>query len=117
MSCNCDNAKNIPSCIDTLVLGEVADGSLSYYAYFRTPDGRVDRYLCVDVTYTDQIGVESPAIRVGVQYEVWITKTTALNINERTSFIPSGQTALTSCVNVIFDYCGSDFTIQYITLQ
>lgn len=117
MSCECSKAKNIPYCFTTLVIGDVVDASINYYVYFKTPDGRVDRYSSVDVVYTDIIGVENIEIRVGVMYEVWITKQTAVNAEERTSFIPSGQTDLVSCVNLIFDYCDSSFTTQTITLQ
>lgn len=117
MSCNCDKAKNIPNCFTTLVIGDVVDASINYYVYFKTPDGRVDRYTSVDVVYTDIIGVENVQVRCGVMYEVWVSKQTAVNANERTSFIPSGQTEFTECINVIFDYCDDSFSSQTITLN
>lgn len=117
MSCGCSNAKNIPNCFTTLVIGDVAEPTLAYYAYFKTPDGRLDRYATVDVVYTDIVGVENIDVRIGTQYEVWITKQTALNSEERVSFIPSGQTDFVSCVYLEFTYCDSAFTEQTITLS
>jgi len=117
MSCNCSTAKNIAYCFTTLVIGDVVDASINYYAYFKTPDGRIDRYSTVDVVYTDIVGVQNIEVRVGTQYEVWLTKQTAVNAEEITSFIPSGQTDLVSCVYLTFDYCEDSFTTQTITLE
>jgi len=116
MPCNCDNAKPIPSCVTTLVIGDVSDASINYYVYFKTPDGRVDRYPSVDVVYTDIIGVEDIEVRIGTQYEVWITKQTALNSEERTAFTVAGQTETTTCLLVEFTQCSAEFTEQTITL-
>jgi len=116
MSCGCSRAKNIPNCFTTLVIGDVVEPTIAYYAYFRTPDGRVDRYATVDVVYTDIVGVENIDVRIGTQYEVWITKQTALNANERVAFIPAGQLDSVECVYLEFDYCDSSFTTQTITL-
>ena len=117
MPCNCDNAKPIPSCVTTLVIGDVADASINYYVYFKTPDGRVDRYPSGDVVYTDIIGVENIEVRIGTQYEVWITKQTALNSEERTAFTVAGQTETTTCLLVEFTQCSAEFTQQTITLE
>lgn len=117
MSCNCSKAKNIPYCFTTLVIGDVVDPTINYYVYFKTPDGRLDRYTSVDVVYTDIVGVTDVEVRCGVQYEVWLTKQTAVNAYEKTSFVPSGGTDLVSCVYLTFDYCDSSFTTQTITLE
>lgn len=116
MSCNCDKAKSIPYCVTTLVIGEVVDSSINYYVYFKTPDGRVDRYTSIDVVYTDIIGVENIQVRIGTQYEVWITKQTALNSEERIAFVVAGETDNTTCLLVEFTQCDSEFTEQTITL-
>lgn len=116
MSCNCSNAKNIPSCIDKLTIGEVTDGTLGYSVYFKTPDGRIDKYAGDDLTYTDIIEVENPEVRIGTMYEVWIAKNDAVNINERVPFTPIGASSEVTCINVTFDFCDGVFAIQQITL-
>lgn len=117
MSCNCSKAKKLPSCIGTLIIGDVADGAQNYNVYLRTPDGRTDVYPAVDVIYTDLLGIEEPELRVGTQYEVWIAKTNAASINERTAFTPVGASASVTCVTVEFEYCSAGLTTQTITLE
>ena len=116
MSCTCDKAKPIPSCVTTLVIGDVVNGSIPYYVYLKTPDGRLDRYDSVDFVYTDQIGVEDIEVRIGTQYEIWITKTTAANSEERESFTVFGETTASTCVLVEFVQCNTEYTSQIITL-
>lgn len=116
MSCECTTANKIPSCIDTLIIGLVANPSANYYVYLKTPDGRIDRYESVDVVYTDQIGIESPNVRIGTTYEIWVTLKADEQLNERVSFTPFGTTTAVTCVNVEFTYCDSGFTYQYISV-
>ena len=116
MPCDCTTVNKIPNCIDTLIVGDVVNPSASYYVYLKTPDGRIDRYTAVDVVYTDQIGIESPQVRIGTLYEVWVTLALDEQINERVSFTPFGASASVSCAYVEFTYCESEFTYQYISL-
>jgi len=117
MSCNCSKALPIPKCLDTLILGDVADGSQSYLVYFKTPDGRVDVYPSVDVVYTDLIGVSDIDVRIGTQYEVWLTLATSNSINDRVSFTPIGATVSVTCIEVSFMICDTEFTYQQIELE
>ena len=122
MSCDCDKADFLPSCIDTLIIGEVSDGSLNYWVYLKTPDGRIDKYDAVDVVYTNLIGIENPQVRVGTQYEIWVTTNNAANINQRVDFIPNGETEASTCVLVEFLPCyegdeDNEFVSQSISLE
>ena len=117
MSCNCSNAKPLPKCISTLILADVVYGSKSYLVYFKTPDGRIDAYPCVDVVYTDLIGVEDIDVRVGTSYEVWIASTVGNDINNKVAFTPIGATSSVTCINIEFVYCESELTYQNVTLQ
>ena len=117
MSCDCSKALPIPKCLDTLIIGDVVDGSKSYNAYFKTPDGRVDVYPCIDVVYTDLIGVSDIDVRVGTSYEVWLVATTSNSINDRVAFTPIGATSSVECIEVRFTHCETEFTYQQITLE
>ena len=116
MSCDCTTVNKIPSCIDTLIIGDVANPNANYYVYLKTPDGRIDRYSAIDVVYTDQIGIESPQVRIGTVYEIWVTLASDEQLNERVAFTPFGATSTVTCVNVEFSYCDSEFNYQYISV-
>jgi len=72
MSCECSKAKELPACIDTFIIGEV---SLFYpvWVIFKTPDGRMDIYDGENITYTRFVQVDSPRLRSGTTYEIWMS--------------------------------------------
>lgn len=115
MSCDCTTAQRLPKCIDTLIIGDVTDGSKNYNVIFKTPDGRIDIYPGVDFVYTDLIGVEDIDVRTGTVYQIWLNDSASNNINLKTAFTPVGGTSV-DCVDVVFEYCSDEHTTQYITL-
>lgn len=118
MSCDCNKSKNLPSCITSLIIGEVADSTVDYWVIFKTPDGRIDKYTGEVVVYTDLISVTDIEVRIGTQYEVWITAQDAQNIDSRTDFTVNGETDTTTCVLITFNNCDdySTFSSQTVTL-
>ena len=116
MSCECSKAKSLPKCIDSLIIGDVVDGSKSYNVILKRPDGRVDIYPSVDIVYTDLIGVEDIEVVTGTIYTVWLNDTTSNDINAKTAFTPIGATSSVTCVEISFDYCDDTLFTQQITL-
>lgn len=123
MSCDCLKAKNIPSCVTSLILGTADAGD--YYVVFKTPDGRTDVYEATVDGYTGAIVVEDATFRTNTQYEVWVSLQSANNINERSDItIGSGSAAsITDCLLLeftsVFDVDGDylAFAEQEITLE
>lgn len=93
MSCNCSKAKPVPSCVTQLIIGSL-DAAYDYYAVFQTPDGRTDKYDMANIYGTMLHAIEDFTFRAGTQYEVWVSRADADNINERTTFTVDG-TSLT----------------------
>lgn len=120
MSCDCSKAKDLPTCIDLLQIGDI-DGTPEVYVVFKTPDGRLDIYEGQYVAYTGLLGVASPKLRSGTQYEIWVTDIAAGNINERLPFTPDGETETVTCVYAEFSPCFDadfkEFTEQTFTLK
>lgn len=116
MSCNCSKANSLPKCIDSLIIGDVADGSKSYNVVFKRPDGRMDIYPSVDIVYTDLIGVEDIEVVTDTIYQVWLNATTSNDINAKTAFTPIGASSSVTCVELSFTYCDDTLTTQQITL-
>lgn len=100
MSCNCNKAKPLPSCLTSLVLGSVADTSQDYNVIFETPDGRRDIYEAFNVYQTTTMAVEPTYLRVGTQYKVWLTLASAANVETKTT-LTIGDTE-TDCIEVEF---------------
>lgn len=113
MACNCSNGKNLPSCITDLIIG-TANTQYNYYVYLRTPNGRIDKYTGTFIYGTQLLQISDIDVRIGEQYEVWITKDTAGSIENRESFT-TDSTSVT-CVLVTFEYCDNEFDTQTIEL-
>ena len=114
MSCNCSQAKPVPTCIDALIIG-VSNTQFNYKVYLRTATGRIDEYAGSFIYGTQLLQIESPVLRVGEEYEIWITKDDANSIEQREIFTVD-STNLT-CVTVQFEYCNNEFTSQEIHLE
>lgn len=115
MSCTCIKANPLPNCIDTLIIGEVADTSNEYLAVFKTPDGRLETYEAFNVYGTLQMAIESPALRLNTLYDVWLTDVEAANIETKTQ-LTIGETDEIECLQVEFYYSETSFETQEITL-
>lgn len=111
MSCNCNKAKPLPSCVTSIVLGEVADTGETYSVILETPDGHRDKYDATNVYGTLKMAFEPEALRTGTEYKVWLTNDSAGNIEEKTE-LTIGDTDEITCILIefypVFD-TGNDF--------
>jgi hypothetical protein len=123
MSCDCVKAKPLPSCVTSLTLGTADSGD--YYVLFKTPDGHTDLYEATADAYTGNITVEDGIFRTNTQYEVWISRVDAQNVETRSDITigeGSAQT-ITDCILIeftpVFDVDGDylAFVEQTVTLQ
>lgn len=122
MSCNCNKAKPLPSCLAQLIIGEVADTGADYYAVLKTPDGHTDIYDAVNVYGTALFAIDDITVRTGTNYELWLTLKDAANIEEKT-LLTIGETTEIECINIEFyqafepDKDNKVFETQTITLE
>lgn len=113
MSCNCSKAKPIPSCVTDLIIGS-ANTSYNYLVYLRTATGRTDVYTGAFIYGTDSLSISDFNVRIGDQYEIWITKEDADSIEDREEFTVDGQSV--TCIEAQFEYCAHELSTQEIRL-
>lgn len=119
-ACNCSKAKPLPSCLTSLIVGEVADTAADYYFILETADGRRDKFEASNVYGTLKMSFEPEGLRTGTEYKLWLTAADANNIEEKTE-MTIGDTDEITCILIefypVFD--GDDFEsfeAQEITL-
>lgn len=105
MSCLCVNAKPLPNCFTSLLIG-VAAVNTDYNVCFRTPTGRIDVYPVTSDVSTGEVIIEDAYFRIGDIYEMWLVPQDG-NINDLQSFTVGGESVL--CVNVEFQYTNASF--------
>lgn len=114
MSCNCNKAQSLPSCITTLIIGEVADTSADYYIVAKTANGTW-LYDAFFVYGTSLLAIEDFNFRIGHVYDIHVSNQADGNIEVKTDFTIDGQTV--QCVSVEFFQSDSSLDSQTLTLQ
>jgi len=109
MSCSCVNAKILPNCITSLIVG-TATGNTDYNVCFETSTGRIDVYPVTSdsdgvITITDGMW------RVDENYEVWVSRQDG-NLYDKEYFTVSSESV--TCLNVMFRYANATFSSQEI---
>ena len=105
MSCNCNKAINTSTCLEQFTIGISDEVDTGFNVYFKTPTGRVDVYPVVS-DGSGNIIVESPAVRIGDTYEIWINKAGDA-IEKRRAFtaLQDGEQTDVECINIEFTPC------------
>jgi len=114
MSCNCNKAQPLPSCITTLIIGGVADTSEDYYVVVKTASGTW-LYDAFVVYATSLLAIEDFNFRIGHIYDIYISNKADSNIEIKTDFTVDGQTV--QCVSVEFYQSDASLNSQTLTLQ
>lgn len=112
MGCNCNKAKDLPNCIDALSIGEV-DDSVDYLVIFKLPTGALNVYEGAFLYGNSLLVVTDFQVRLNTTYEIWVTKVSDSNIQNRTDFTIDGQ--IVNCVNAQF--IQTDVSFDYIALS
>lgn len=114
MSCNCNKAKPLPSCLGALVIGSI-NSAFDYWVYFKTATGRVDRFEGLFNYGSSLMFIEPVNLRIGTIYEVCVTRQTASGIYE-TEIFTVGDTELT-CIEIEFTQVFDVNTIEAYETQ
>ena len=108
MSCNCYKANKIPACVTTLTIG-TGTANTAYFVVFLSPTGRRDIYQ-VTADSGGVIAVESPGLRTGTAYQVWVSKLSNANVDVKDAFTPHGETSTVTCIDLEFTECTDAYT-------
>lgn len=114
MNCNCNKALPLPNCINTLIIGEVADSAADYYAVLKTANGT----WLYDTFYlygSSTLAIDAFDFRIRHKYQLTLSNKADANIETTTDFTIEGQTV--SCITLEFYQCDTVIDSQTITLD
>ncbi|MDX1373376.1 MAG: hypothetical protein R3321_12955 [Nitrososphaeraceae archaeon] len=104
---NCSRVKDIPSCVDAIVIGTISSLTTAVYIYFQDQRGVVNRLtsttsgaglITLDLTDT---GNDDFRIVPNMLYDVWVTLQSATSITDKEDITVSGDNVNTyDCVSL-----------------
>jgi hypothetical protein len=108
VGCNCNKAIPNTSCLANYTIGILDDNEdiEDYRCFFKTATGRTDVYPISLIPYTSLFYVESPKVRIGEAYEIWINRAGDATEKKIPFTITSGSAQIeVDCVQIEFTAC------------
>ena len=117
MSCDCNKAKSIPSCVTNLTVG-IGEVDTDYLVILKTSDNRLDAYP-VTSNSAGEIIVTGLKVRTNTIYELWVSVDdypyAPANINVKETIIVGD--ADVECMYIEFSPVYQDEDISSMTYQ
>ena len=94
---NCQRVKDIPNCLNALVIGTISSANTSVYIYFQDIRGNINRLeattsvsglITIDLTATAN---DAFKFMSNILYDVWVTLQSASSITDKEDITISGD--------------------------
>ena len=120
---NCSRVKDIPSCVDALIIGAISSLTTNVYIYFHDQVGRLNRLegasdgaglITLDLTIAAN---DDFRIMPEMLYDLWVSLQSAASITDKEDLTVLGSVTTQDCVSFKAEKVRNDIDVITITSE